>query len=173
MKGRLTLARGREGWRVFRGWLLFFFATTCVGVATGALGIVRAVEVAANASANGTAPPVGSTFVALVVRFALWGATLYGLYLFARGDARTPTWWGAVLLASASFNLALVAANAYRSTSVDQTPFLTALLWSVRLYGSSGFAITLAWLAYWMRSVRVRRTFGANAFVRDRRLGPP
>jgi hypothetical protein len=164
MTTHLVLGRGREGRRVFRGWLLFFFATTCVGVASGAVGIARAVDVAANASANGTAPPVGSTFVALVVRIALLGATFYGLYLFARGDARTPTWWGAVLLASASFSVALIAAAAYRSTIADQTPFFTALVWSMRVHGPSGFAVPLAWLAYWMRSAQVRRTFGANAF---------
>jgi hypothetical protein len=165
MRSSFALGRGRDGRRVFRGWLLFFFATTCVGVATGAVGIVRALDVAATASANGVAPPVGSTFVALIVRVALLGATLCGLYLFAHGDARTPTWWGAVLLASASFSVWLVVANAYRSASVDQTPFLSALVWSARIHGSSGFAVTLAWLAYWMRSARVHRTFGANAFA--------
>ena len=131
---------------------------------------MRGVDVAVTASANGVVPPVGSTFVALTVRVALLGATVCGLYLFVRGDARTPTWWGGVLLASATFSVWLVVANAYRSTIVDQTPFLTALSWSARIYGSSGFAVTLAWLAYWMRSVRVRRTFGANAFAATVRL---
>jgi hypothetical protein len=173
MTNHLALGRGREGRRVFRGWLLFFFATTCVGLATRMAGIVRAVEIAANAAATGMAPPVGATLVALVARVALLAATLNGLHLFARGDARTPTWWGLVLLADVSFGVTLVVAAAYRSTVVDQTPFLTALSWSVRLYGSSSQVVALAWLGYWMRSAQVRRTFGANAFARADGISPP
>jgi hypothetical protein len=66
-------------------------------------------------------------------------------------------------------SVSLVVAKAYRSMIVDETPFFRALWWGARLSGPSGLAITLGWLAYWMRSEQVRRTFGANAFERSER----
>jgi hypothetical protein len=153
-----------EGRPVFRGWLLFFFASNCVGLVSRALGIVRFLAAAhpSEASAVGFL-----TFAPLLVHCILLGAMLYGLYLFALGDPHTPTWWGAVLVASAVATVVLNVANAYRSTVLDQAPFSVAFWSARRLSGMSGLAVTLAWLAYWMSSERVRRTFGMNSFRRN------
>ena len=157
--------RAREGRRVFRGWLLFFFATRCAGVVRMAWSIARDAGAAdANLYVTSTFPLMLLAFVPVMLQSALLAATLYGLYLFAHADTRTPAWWGRLLIASVVVSASLVTVQACRSTVVDDTPFALAFWSAARLRGVSDFPFTLGWLAYWTRSEQVKRIFGGNAF---------
>jgi hypothetical protein len=153
--------------RGFRGWLVFFFVTACLGV------LVRGYTFALTGqllwrSLHGAADiaPQWSAILRFVIEAALFIGTVQGLRMFARGDRRTPTYWAAFFLVSIPAILAFDALVAIDLARLDRRDFAGEFLRLVR-GALSGILISLVWALYWMRSRRVRLTYGANAFARS------
>ena len=64
-------------------------------------------------------------------------------------------------------NYALIA---YQTTYYDEVSFGSILWQSLRDGGLRGMLVSLVWALYWMRSKRVRLTYGANGFDRGTSL---
>jgi len=149
--------------RGFRGWLVFFYVTSCVGAALRAYWLFQAGATLRLVIGTGSASLIGVVAVRTLVHAGMLIATIYGLLLFAKADRRTPTFWGALLVASIASFIVLDALVSLQTTAVD-APFATAF-WPVLRAGLPAIALQLAWMVYWIRSVRVRLTFGSTAFI--------
>ena len=152
--------------RGFRGWLVFFFVTACLGA------LVRGYTFALTAHSlwrtlHGAADiaPRWSAILRFVIEAALFIGTVQGLRMFARGDRRTPAFWAGFFLVSIPAVLAFDALVAIDLARLDKRDFAGEFLRLAR-GALSGILISLVWALYWMRSRRVRLTYGANAFAR-------
>jgi hypothetical protein len=123
------VSRYTEHERGYRGWLMLFLVATCVGAAASAVTVYHYGAELRGALATSSTPVILSVVGQLVVRCSLLVATLYGLMLFARRDARTPTFWAGFLFFSVAVALVLDAISAYQTTVLDHAPFSLAL-WS-------------------------------------------
>jgi uncharacterized protein DUF2569 len=150
--------------RGFHGWLVFFFVTTCLAVLVRAFLVVQAAQIALLAGHMGQAQLVVASLARLLIEFLLLAAMLYGLRLFLHEDRRTPTYWAAFFLISVPGTLASYALLAVLIASYQNMSFGTAFWETLSPNGLPGIAVYLVWALYWMRSKRVRLTYGAGAF---------
>ena len=151
--------------RGFHGWLVFFFVTSCIGVCVSAFWLFRAGATLRLATATGSISLITIVILRIAIRAALLVAAIRGLHLFVHADSRTPTFWGAFLIASVILFIALDATTALQAVIVDGASFSVGF-WPLVREGISPIVLQLVWLLYWIRSVRVRLTFGSNAFAR-------
>lgn len=150
--------------RGFHGWLVFFFVTTCLGFLLRGLLLFQAGQMLRLVIGQATLALIVASVARVLVAAALFLAMLYGLGLFLNEDPRTPTFWASYFLASivgAMVNYSLIA---LQTTYYQDTTFGAALWESLRNGGLRGMLVYLAWSLYWMRSKRVRLTYGRNAF---------
>jgi len=158
-------AQYMEHERGFRGWLVFFFVTSCLGAVVRAFSVYRSgVDLRVAITVASSTPVILLVIGQLVVRCSLLVATVYGLLLFARADARTPTFWAVLLFVSVAINLVVDVISAYQTMVFDHASFSLAFWSALQLGGLRSTAVTLIWALYWMRSTRVKLTFGVNAF---------
>jgi hypothetical protein len=151
--------------RGFRGWLVFFFATITLGILYRGYTLVRFVEAAVPVVTLVHPPEVVVwVTVEVVIRTGVLLACLYGMVLFATGDARTPTYFAIYFLASVAADISLYAIVAHDSTVGTHTSFADSFEGLLRA-NALALAVMLVWCLYWMRSSRVRLTYGSNAFA--------
>ena len=113
---------------------------------------------------NNSGALILATLAQAVIHGALFAASIYGLFIFAKGDSKTPTFWALLLLLSAPASIALDLLDAYQMTLLEPMSFDAAWKAAWEPVGLRATAISLVWALYWMRSKRVRLTFGSNAF---------
>jgi hypothetical protein len=164
---RRGFAQYMEYDRGFHGWLVFFFVTACLGLLARAFILFQTGRMLRLVVGSGKGILIASVIAQLSIDLALFMAVLHGLRLFVDQDRRTPTFWGALFLASIPGTLATYALMAVQSTYYEDTTFGTALWESLRTGGLRGVLLYLAWALYWMRSKRVKLTYGSNAFERS------
>jgi hypothetical protein len=150
--------------RGFHGWLVFFFVTTCLGLLVRGYILFQAGQMLRLVLGQGNGVLIASSIGRLLVDAALLCAMLYGLRLFLNEDPLTPTFWAALFLASIVGALATYSLIALQATYYEDTTFGAALWDSLRTGGLRGILVYLAWTLYWIRSKRVRLTYGHNAF---------
>jgi hypothetical protein len=154
--------------RGFHGWLVLFFASSCLGACLRAYVLFRTSAELRLATESHSFPLLLTVVALLLIRGSLFVATIVGLHMFAKGDSRTPTFWAMLLIASSTANAVSLALGAYEASLLNGDGF-AATLWSQlgpwELWSSTG---PLVWVFYWMRSTRVRLTFGRNAFSASR-----
>jgi hypothetical protein len=150
--------------RGFHGWLVLFFAGSCLAAVLRGLALFR-TGAELRLAVNDHDPSLLLTVLALVViRAILFAATIVGLALFAKASTHTPDYFALLLLGSVLANGLLFFLNVREGALLNGGAF-AADLWS--RFGESELraaAVALVWALYWMRSVRVRLTFGRNAF---------
>jgi hypothetical protein len=112
---------------------------------------------------GGAFPGIAGAFAIEAVLFVL---TVSGVRHILRGDAQTPDFWATFLLASMPALLLFYACVAYGASISEGTPFSESLSEHL-LNGATirGFIAPLLWALYWMKSNRVRLTYGRNAFA--------
>ena len=151
--------------RGFHGWLTFFFITACLGALVRAYGVFESGRllhlVLGNAEDMGV---VGTAAGQLLVELGLFGAMLYGLRLFLNEDPRTPRYWTIFFLVSIPAVVAVQACTAFQTAHFGSISFSDALWSLLRSGGLRGMALALIWALYWMRSNRVRLTYGTVGF---------
>ena len=153
--------------RGFHGWLVFFFVTACIGESVRAFTIYRLVRFIYQLSvAHDSLAAIAAAACAAAIVAALWGGELYGLIIFARGDNRTPAYWSAFLLLSLVGELLFLAAVAFRISVQESEPFTQALADRISFPSTDGILLMAVWAGYWMRSKRVRATYGYAGFTR-------
>lgn len=103
--------------RGFHGWLVFFYVTTCIAAAFRAYLLFVAGTTFRAALDHGAVSLVLLVVAQLAIQASLLLGTLYGLRLFAIGDARTPTFWGSFFLASIASFIVLDSAVGPRNRS--------------------------------------------------------
>lgn len=151
--------------RGFRGWLAFFFITSCVGVLQRCYTLFRMGAVLEHAFALGApALAVCAVVVAVLIIAALLIGSIYGLRLFVNEDRRTPAFWTRYLIVQLVADVLYFACLAfYRSMASDE-----GYMGVFAEYFTSGFLfgflVMACWAAYWMRSKRVRATYGYSGF---------
>src|SRR5688572_29528786 len=150
--------------RGFHGWLVFFFATACLGLLARGFILFQTGQMLRLVVGQANGVIIGSSIAQLFVAAALFLATVYGLRLFLNEDPRTPTFWATLCVVSIFGALATFSLIALQTTYYEDTTFGAALWDLVRTGGLPGTLVYLAWTLYWVRSKRVRLTYGRNAF---------
>jgi hypothetical protein len=149
--------------RGFRGWLVVFLITTLGAITANLLALPHLLVglwlLLGYPSARTTLLTL-LFFAILASRVGLLAGDVYGLRLFLREDRRNPAFWSRFFAASAvlvplEIVLGHLAALQMYSGALPSrrglsTPTAVVL----------GFAINLAWWAYWSRSRRVQLTYG-------------
>jgi hypothetical protein len=150
--------------RGFHGWLVFFFVTACLGLAARGFILFQAGQMLLLVIGQAHGIVIASSVVRLLLNAALFLAALQGIRLFLHEDPRTPTFWAALFLVSMLAALANYSLIALQATYYEDTTFGAALRESLWDRGLRGMVVYLAWALYWIRSKRVRFTYGRNAF---------
>jgi len=151
--------------RGFHGWLVFFFLTTCIGAAGRAYFVFRAAtDLRMVMAGNAASAIVISVAAQTLIHVALFGATIAGFWFFAQCRRGTATYWASYELASIVAVVALNLIVAYQAELIDGSP--VSIQSSINANELRSIALQLVWVLYWVRSKRVRLTFGANAFQR-------
>lgn len=153
--------------RGFHGWLVFFFVTTCFGALARMYILVQTSRTLRYVVGNGEMLLIAAVAAQLLIDAALLVALVFGLKLFSDQDARTPTYWSAFFLAVIPLELLNFAFISYQSTYYNDVTFSSALWNCLRGGGLRGMLLSLVWAVYWMRSNRVRLTYGKNGFDRQ------
>jgi hypothetical protein len=160
-------ARPWDHQRGFRGWLVYFYAANCIAaVLRGYYLFQSGSSLHVFASAEISAAVLAASVLQTAIHAAFFLATLYGLAVFAKCDPRTAAFWGIFLILSIPGLLALEAIVAYVSSEVQGSEFGDVFWRLLRDGGARAMLFSLLWALYWMRSQRVRLTFGANTFGR-------
>jgi len=150
-----------------RGWLALFFCGACAAAlvrawAVGTLGVATGTLIASGAL-NRIFPGIAGAFAIELVLFLL---TVNGVRLMVRGDAKTPDFWATVLLASTPALVLFYACVAYSDSVVEGRAFGASFMDHLLERGAlRGILVSLLWALYWMKSPRVRLTYGRNAFA--------
>lgn len=150
--------------RGFRGWLMFFFVTVSIG---SLLRVYLLYTISAELRivlSSGALPMIGLVGLELSLEFTLLVATVYGLLLFANGDRRTPTYFAALFLTMLPAETLFFAILAKQLVYLRAMGFAEAFWNELMPRGFRDLVMQLIWAFYWMRSKRVRLTFGATGF---------
>src|SRR4051812_39249685 len=103
---RRGFATYMEHERGFRGWLVFFFVTACLGALARGFILFQTARTLRLVFNTGAATLVGAVIAQLVVDMVLFVAVIYGLRLFADQDPRTPAFWSSFFLAAVPIEMA-------------------------------------------------------------------
>jgi hypothetical protein len=152
--------------RGFHGWLVFFFITACIGALLRVYILFQVSRMLWLVASSGELGLISATVGEVLIAVILVLAMAFGLRLFANQDARTPRFWAGYFLAAIPLDIAVHALMAVQTTYYEPTSFGAAFLDALRTGGLRGAAISLAWALYWMRSKRVRLTYGTAGFER-------
>jgi hypothetical protein len=156
--------------RGFHGWLAFFFVTSCIAAIVQGYYLFLASRGVWLAISTGYGAMITASAVAQsMIITALLIGRLYGLWLFAHEDRRSPAFWSAFLLLVVPADLVIHMLGAYQASTIDGTAFVGELRGQLETTVLRSFAVSLAWALYWMRSRRVRETYGYNGL----RMPPP
>jgi len=149
--------------RGFRGWLVAWFITAVLALIAQAVNLLRTGRTGAVWwSAVGAKAWV---FKAVLVVDAVWGvgvfvALVYGITLFLREDRATPQFWVRFYIVLTILGTAIYILHAYRLAVWRESSVRTVLVgWGWR-GAASAFLLPLVWAVYWMRSKRVKNTYG-------------
>ena len=152
--------------RGFHGWLFFFFISACIGALFRVYILFQASRmlwlVASSGELGLISASVGEVLIAVIFVLAM----AFGLLLFANQDSRTPRFWTGYFLAVIPLDIAVYSLIAVQTIYYEQTNFGAAFWGLLRSGGLRGAAISLVWALYWMRSKRVRLTYGTAGFER-------
>ena len=147
--------------RGFHGWLFFFFVTACIGQSVRTYTVYSLVRLVYQLSvANDSWAAILAAVCAAAIILALWLGELYGLVLFAKGDQRTPAFWSAFFLVSLVGEVLFFLAVAFRVSIQASEPFTQSLADRFTFRWIEGLLLMAVWAGYWMRSKRVRATYG-------------
>jgi len=150
-----------------RGWLaLFLFGACCAALvrawAVGTLGLATGTLLA-RGTRSGLFPGIAGAFTIEAVLFVL---TVIGVRHMLRGDTKTPDFWATLLLASAPALVLFYVCVAYSDSVVEGRAFGASFMDHLLERGAlRGILVSLLWALYWMKSPRVRLTYGRNAFA--------
>jgi hypothetical protein len=151
--------------RGFHGWLVFFFLSASIGAAVRAyFGFLSAMDLRMVIASSASFAIISSVVAQALIHLGLFGASLVGLWYFAQCRRGTATYWASVLIASIVAVAVLNLIGAYQVQLIDGTP--VSIQRSIKANELRSVALQLVWVLYWVRSKRVRLTFGANAFQR-------
>jgi hypothetical protein len=152
--------------RGFHGWLFFFFITACIGVLLRVYILFQISRILWVVAPLGELGLISAVVGQLLIEVIFLLAMAFGLRLFANQDARTPRFWAGYFLAAIPLELVFYSLIAVETIYYEPTSFGAAFWDSLQAGGLRGAAISLAWALYWMRSKRVRLTYGTAGFER-------
>lgn len=153
--------------RGFRGWLVFFFLSACLSALGEAyLLFQRGRVLAALSRAGAFRTPLAVELCLTLVAAATFVGIVYGLGLFVHEDERTPAFWTGFFLVTIPVSAAVAMLDVYLTRGYARTSLVQALLAALRRRELVTLALKALWVLYWMRSDRVRRTYGHAGFRR-------
>lgn len=152
--------------RGFHGWLFFFFITACIGALFRIYILFLTLRMLLLVASSGELGVISTVVGQLLIDVIFLVAMAFGLRLFANQDARTPRFWAGFFLAAIPLDLAFHSLMAVQMVHYEAASFGAAFWDSLGTGGLRGAAISLAWALYWMRSKRVRLTYGTAGFER-------
>jgi len=152
--------------RGFHGWLFFFFITACIGALFRVYILFQASRMLWLVASSGELGLISASVGQLLIAVIFVLAMAFGLLLFANQDSRTPRFWTGYFLAVIPLDIAVYSLIAVQTIYYEQTNFGAAFWGLLRSGGLRGAAISLVWALYWMRSKRVRLTYGTAGFER-------
>lgn len=149
--------------RGFRGWLVVWFVTAMLVLVAQVVNLVRVGRMSAVWwSAVGAKTWVLKT---VVVVDAVWGigvfvALVYGLALFLREDHATPQFWVRFYIVVTILGTAVYVLHAYRLAVWHESSVRMVLVGWGWQRAALAVLLPLVWALYWMRSKRVKNTYG-------------
>lgn len=152
--------------RGFHGWLFFFFISACIGLLFRVYIFFQVSRILWVVAPLGKPGLISAVVGQLLIEVIFLVAMVFGLRLFANQDVRTPRFWAGYFLAAIPLEFAFYSLIAVETIYYEPASFWTAFRDSLQTGGLRGAAISLAWALYWMRSKRVRLTYGTAGFER-------